>query len=175
VDVYRAIRVHAYADVVAGKPTHDYSLRSIFRWYSEKFHTPLHLVEDLPVYDVMQHYYEWHAEQLVSATDAESVAAFHDELKELSMTEAELKRHQAEQDRQAYEDHLFNEEVDAEALAVAAKIAAKTAKRAAEEIAAGPRVFSVPEAGMTASEPNISLAFGDEEPGPDAGMFGFKP
>jgi hypothetical protein len=33
-------------------------MRQIFRWYSTTYHTPLHLVEDLPLEDVLCHYYE---------------------------------------------------------------------------------------------------------------------
>lgn len=36
-----------------------YGIRRILRWYSEKFHTPLHVVErELPLEDVLQHYFE---------------------------------------------------------------------------------------------------------------------
>ena len=33
-------------------------LRNVFRWYSKEFHTPLHTVIELPLVDIMLHYYE---------------------------------------------------------------------------------------------------------------------
>ncbi len=36
----------------------DYNLRFIFRWFSEKFHVPLHLVERLPLHEVLLNYWE---------------------------------------------------------------------------------------------------------------------
>lgn len=51
-----ALRLRALRSV--WKPDYDSSLRRIFRWYSEKFHTPLHEVPDLPLHDVLQAYFE---------------------------------------------------------------------------------------------------------------------
>jgi hypothetical protein len=42
----------------------DYPVRRIFRWYSKAFHTPLHLVEELPLYDVLLAYWEEQFEAL---------------------------------------------------------------------------------------------------------------
>lgn len=55
-DRYRALRLRAMQAVE--HPDSDDQLRSIFRWYSRTFHTPLHLVEELPVDDVLSAYYE---------------------------------------------------------------------------------------------------------------------
>jgi hypothetical protein len=61
-DEIDAIRIRALRAV--WKPDHDSALRRIFRWYSEKFHTPLHRVQDLPMEEVLMHWYEVHYEQL---------------------------------------------------------------------------------------------------------------
>jgi hypothetical protein len=37
---------------------YEYVLRYIFRWYSKAFATPLHIVDTLPLDDVLQHYFE---------------------------------------------------------------------------------------------------------------------
>lgn len=36
----------------------EYNIRYIFRWFSREFSTPLHVVETLPLEDVLTHYYE---------------------------------------------------------------------------------------------------------------------
>jgi hypothetical protein len=40
------------------KPDMAASLRRIFRWYSKTFSTPLHIVDDLPLEDILQAYFE---------------------------------------------------------------------------------------------------------------------
>lgn len=42
----------------AWKPDRNAILRKIFRWYSKEFHTPLAEVEDLPLEDVLLHWFE---------------------------------------------------------------------------------------------------------------------
>lgn len=39
-------------------PDWEASYRHVCRWYSKEFSTPLHTVEDLPIIEVMTHYYE---------------------------------------------------------------------------------------------------------------------
>jgi hypothetical protein len=53
----KLLAVHA----VAEEPS-DYTLRKIMRWYSHEYHTPLDAVEDLPLEDVLQHWFETHYE-----------------------------------------------------------------------------------------------------------------
>lgn len=51
------------------EPDVDFHYRSICRWYSEHFHTPLHVVEkELPIQYVVKHYYE---AQISSAEEEE--------------------------------------------------------------------------------------------------------
>lgn len=53
---YEALKLLALRAVM--KPDSDAHFRSICRWYSITFHTPLHLVDDLPEEDVLVAYYE---------------------------------------------------------------------------------------------------------------------
>lgn len=53
---YMALRLRAMRAVTA--PDEDAHLRRIFRWYSQTFHTPLHQVEELPIVEVLQAFYE---------------------------------------------------------------------------------------------------------------------
>jgi len=62
-DLYTAIRLNALSDVLSGDDT-EYILRYIFRWYSKTFATPLHLVEELPLEDVLTAYYESKYEEM---------------------------------------------------------------------------------------------------------------
>lgn len=55
-DVYKAIRLRALRSVLF--PDKDYIIRRTLRWYSKTFFTPLREVEDLPLEDVFQAYYE---------------------------------------------------------------------------------------------------------------------
>jgi hypothetical protein len=84
-DLYDSVQVTALAAVVKGTDP-NYVLRRIFRWYSEKFHTPLHRVEDLPVHDVLQNYYEAQYEAML---DANKFAELDEERRRLMMTDAD--------------------------------------------------------------------------------------
>jgi hypothetical protein len=53
-----ALRLVAMRNVLAKEPSNDYTMRYISRWYSEKYHTPLHVVDSLPRHDVLLAYYE---------------------------------------------------------------------------------------------------------------------
>ncbi len=55
-DIFEAVKINALSAVV--KPDTDYQLRSIFRWYSKTFHTPLHTVQDIPLVEVLTAYFE---------------------------------------------------------------------------------------------------------------------
>jgi hypothetical protein len=119
IDHITALRILALHEVVKankGNPSADYVMRKIFMWYSEKFHTPLHQVDDLPVDDVMRAYYEY---SYANASDE----GMEKELWRLTRTEQELD----EEKRKKDEDELyFYEETKAtlaeeEAAAVAAE------------------------------------------------------
>jgi vacuolar-type H+-ATPase subunit I/STV1 len=68
----------------------DYTLRHIFRWYSKTFSTPLHVVEALPLEDVLQAYFEEHYEGMNEVEREQEVAHL------LETEESLRKRQQAE-------------------------------------------------------------------------------
>lgn len=53
---YMALRIRAMAAVQ--DPDSAATLRHIFRWYSREFHTALHIVEELPLEDILVAFYE---------------------------------------------------------------------------------------------------------------------
>lgn len=61
-DRIEAIRIRALRAV--WRPDHEALMRRIFRWYSEKYHTPLHLVQDLPEEDILQTWFEVQYQEL---------------------------------------------------------------------------------------------------------------
>lgn len=65
-DYVRQLKLIAMSNVV-DQPS-EYAIRQIFRWYSERFHTPLHLVEDLQFEDVLQTYFECQFEEMDEGT-----------------------------------------------------------------------------------------------------------
>jgi hypothetical protein len=80
-DPIDALRYVAMRDVV--DDTSEYRLRSIFRWYSKTFHTPLVQVEELPLFEVLQTYFEVRYEDM-------SEQERQDEIVRLLETEEEL-------------------------------------------------------------------------------------
>ena len=83
------IQILAFAAVTAKEKDSDYSLRYIYRWYSTKYHTPLHLVPTLQLTDILTAYFESKYEEM-SDEDLE------DERKELLKTDAERAAEAAE-------------------------------------------------------------------------------
>jgi len=61
-DHITALQIKALKNVL--KPDTQAVLRSIFRWYSSTYATPLHMVDDLPLDDILTHWFEYHFEQL---------------------------------------------------------------------------------------------------------------
>lgn len=81
----------------------DFHLRRIFREYSKKFHTPLHVVYDLPLEFVFQAWLEeFYEDQKEDSLRAEAIVATKDPTKLVEERRAE--------DAQDAEDHLFIEE-----------------------------------------------------------------
>lgn len=56
IDYIRAVKLNAMKSV--SDPDTDYYLRFICRWYAKTFFTPLHVVADLPLEDILTAYYE---------------------------------------------------------------------------------------------------------------------
>lgn len=55
-DIFEAVRAQALRSVM--KPDGEYVVRHVFRWYSRTFSTPLREVYDIPLEEVLMHYYE---------------------------------------------------------------------------------------------------------------------
>ena len=65
VSIYKALQIEAMFDIL--NQTDIYFFRKVCRWYSEKFHTPLHEVvsgDKIPWNDVLLHYYECQFEDI---------------------------------------------------------------------------------------------------------------
>lgn len=69
IDDIRASSMHA---VVSGET--GYTLRTIFRWYSKTFATPLHVVDTLPMEDVIRAYWEVQYEDMSDDERAVEIA-----------------------------------------------------------------------------------------------------
>lgn len=65
-DLHTAIRLRALRAVL--RPDDAYHLRVVMRWYSKTFFTPLREVEELPLEEIWQAYYE---EQYANMSDVE--------------------------------------------------------------------------------------------------------
>lgn len=73
------------------KPNLDDQIRSIFRWYSKTFSTPLHEVPDLPLSDVLVAYFEEQYEEM-------EPAELEYERKQLTMTARDREKAIADED-----------------------------------------------------------------------------
>lgn len=90
----------------------DYQLRYIFRWYSKTFSTPLHQVEELPLQDVLQAWYETQYDALV-ADDARE-EDLQNEMVELTETDEEAAARQMTESREQDEAEQFAKEIEEE-------------------------------------------------------------
>lgn len=61
-NVWEAIRLQSLKTVM--RPDEDYHLRSVMRWYSREFHTPLDQVYGIPVEEVLRDYFECKYEEM---------------------------------------------------------------------------------------------------------------
>lgn len=100
----RALRILALKEALSPEPSHDYFIRKVFRWYSKTFSTPLHQVYDLPLFDVLQAYYE---ESYANLAEEKDTPEFHEQLSNLSKTEAELQKETLEKDKEEADSYLF--------------------------------------------------------------------
>lgn len=96
----RSLKILSFKEALSKEPSYEFSRRSIFRWYSKTFNTPLHVVNTLPIFDVFQAYYEDHYCDLVDSGDPMSIQR---ELADLSKTDEELIEERRKQDREDME------------------------------------------------------------------------
>jgi hypothetical protein len=93
--LFHHLRVISAAEVTRRAPSAAYSIRQIFRWYSKTFHTPLHVVQDIPLYDVVQAYYESHYESMEDE-------ALQEEVHKLILSEEEKFQQALQEDAEEY-------------------------------------------------------------------------
>ncbi len=109
-DLYQAIRLRAMRSVM--RPDREFLIRKVLRWYSKTFFTPIAEVEEIPLEDVFQAYYEEMYEDM-SEEDLEA------ERQELLITP-----------EQRYDQIILEEANDAEMFEMGRMIAAEEAAKA---------------------------------------------
>lgn len=142
----KALQLLTLKELQSGDPSEDYRWRWYFRWYSKTFHTPLHLVYDIPKYDIIQAYWEEHFEGL----DETQLAL---ELEEALKTDKELEEEALTKSADELETKKFAEMAEKEEQASKEKALAKQ-KKAREEL------ISKQEADRKATD-NLIKALGD--------------
>jgi len=105
VSAFEAIQCRALLGVL--KPDQDAWLRHVLRTYSKVFHTPLHVVQDLPPEDVLLAYYEEAFEQM----DEEAREEF---LERLTETEAQRKERESQEEKQEKNGDSFFDSLNAQ-------------------------------------------------------------
>lgn len=114
-DKIAAIRLIALRDVASKDPDVSYLIRKIKRWYSEKFSTPLHLIEDLCLEDVLQNYFECHFESLKDDDFQNNTENFKQEILDSIKSEEKKKEEQKSKSEDEviswqYEQEVLDEE-----------------------------------------------------------------
>lgn len=104
--LFHQLRILSAAEVARKRPSAAYSIRQIFRWYSKTFHTPLHQVADIPLYDVIQAYYE-------SSFESMEEEDFKKEIHELAMSKEEKEAFHFAEDAEEYSLKLLEQELAA--------------------------------------------------------------
>jgi hypothetical protein len=127
----------------------DYGLRSVFRWYSKTFSTPLHTVEALPLEEVLRHYFEARYEEM----DAEAREV---EIERLTTTPEELRRKKLSEDAADAEALEFGKEAEEEE-----KEPAKSSEARLAEAIKELQVVT-PLKTMETLPPDVHLSFSDE-------------
>ncbi len=143
IDLYKAERILAMREVLRhhdGNPSEEFWLREVFRWYSETFSTPLHLVETLPVQDVVRHYYESTYKKVVENENASDLLV---ELQDLCSTEEEQRIEAEKKARAAMDEWKFLKDTEAEEKAAAEK-RQKEPKKVPSTDSPGGKLFSTP-------------------------------
>lgn len=157
---YDSLKLLALGAVM--KPDGEASYRSICRWYSTTFHTPLHTVEDLPEEEVLQAYFESTYEDM---SDEDRVEL----LKRLLETDEEKKARLRRKDAEDAESFNFARQIALEAKQEAAKkkiAEVQAVKKAPSMLSAKDRAPSLlPESKSTIEklEPDVSIKFVDAE------------
>lgn len=163
-DQYSVIRLLALRSVV--KPDADYIIRKTIRWYAKTFHTPIKDVEEIPLEDVFQAFFE-------ERYEAMSREDLMQERENLLTTPEEYRRRVEEEEAEEADMFVMSRLVAAEQAAKKKAEQAKTLEGLAKNpLQNSPLRREIPEAtlglgqGKMATEtipPNISMKFLSEE------------
>ena len=146
----------------------DFYLREVFRWYSRSFSTALHLVPDLPLEDVLLHYFE---DKLLKELDDES--QHPGQLKKFAIESLETK---AERTRREIQEEMefTTEQMSEDAFMAQIEEEIKTGKAAAAKAPDGsviqpqpvnlPKKISMKESGDIDTELPSPMRLFPEEP-----------
>jgi len=156
---YDALKLLALRAVM--KPDAEAQYRSICRWYSKTFHTPLHAVDELPEEDVLTAYFEDRYEDMEEAER-------EDALKSLLESKEDRKARQRAKDAEDAEAFEFAQRLAAEERQKQAqkKVAdVQVEKKPSMLSAASQRESRLPQEGKPAAfeklEPDVSIKFMD--------------
>ena len=108
----QALRILSFKEALSKTPSADFSLRKLFRWYSVKYCTPLHVVETLPLFDILRHHYEDTAVSMVDADDQEMQMKLQEELLNLCKSEAELEQDRLEKDKEEVSERKMLQDME---------------------------------------------------------------
>ncbi len=107
--ILESLQLTALLAVKAGDE--GYQLRQILRFYSKTFNTPLHVVEALPLEDVLTAYFE----EVFANLQQENLQEFEVLVQDITANEAERKAAEEERIRTEQEDELFLKQTEAQA------------------------------------------------------------
>lgn len=105
-DFVEAIRLVAMQAVAECSP--EYQLRSVMRWWSREFHTPLAEVYEIPLENILLDYYECKYEEM---DDSQR----HYEIGELLKTKEQITKAKVAEDKAEVEDEAYLRKVMEEA------------------------------------------------------------
>lgn len=114
----KAIKLLALEAVIS--PKEDYFLRKVQRWYSRQFYTPLPEVEDLPIQDILLHYFECKYEDLKEADDTSDW--INEMIYATETAEEKRKREMTEESNEASDEDFLREVMQEEQAKKANKI-----------------------------------------------------
>jgi predicted nuclease with TOPRIM domain len=95
VDLYKCVQLNALSDVI--NEPEEFIMRRIMAWYSQTYHTPLHVVEELPFLEILRWYYE---DQYSDLGEYER----QEKIKELLETEEDRKKRVKKEKREKEEE-----------------------------------------------------------------------
>lgn len=116
-EYFNNLKIRALARVL--DPDFPAMLRQIFRTYSEKFHTPLYQVEELPLEHVLQAYFESTFESIKHEKEGDII--LRREARNLTETDEERNTRILEEEEMALADDEYVRELEAEEKARQAK------------------------------------------------------